>query len=64
MAKIIYCNACGKKMNSDERNDHVSISHPLGYESKFDGEYIEIDFCPKCLDNLIEKLAISPFVKD
>lgn len=64
MAKTFHCNMCGKQMNVCERYDCVSISESLGYGSKFDGEYIEIDFCPKCFDDLIEKLAIPPFFKD
>lgn len=64
MAKEIYCNVCGKRMGAIEKHDYASIHQPAGYASKYDGEYIEIDFCPKCLDNLIDKLAISPFLKD
>lgn len=64
MAKEIYCNVCGKRMGPTEKYDYVSINQSLAYASKYDGEYIEIDFCPKCLDDLIEKLAIPPFFKD
>lgn len=64
MAREYYCNVCGKKMDIFDAHNHISISESLGYGSKYDGEYVEIDFCSSCLDAIIDKMAISPIAKD
>lgn len=62
MAKIIYCNVCGQQIGAFDKHNCLSFSKVLGYGSKYDGEFIDIDICPHCFDKLIEKMVIKPFM--
>ena len=57
---IRKCNLCGKDFNElDINNDCSFVIYP-GYGSRHDCERIEVDLCCDCMDDLIEKCAISP----
>lgn len=60
MATQYYCNICGKPIKSDD--DAVEIYDLIGYGSKYDGEWIEMDICYDCLDKIIDACKISPVI--
>lgn len=64
MARNILCNCCGKKLDSLDACGAVSISRILGYGSKYDGAYVEIDICPSCFDRFMDSMAIPPVLSD
>ena len=64
MARIYKCNLCGKEIDNYSYYDSLAIEDVLGYESKYDGKRIELDLCPECVDKLIEKCVLSPFVDE
>ena len=49
----IYCNSCGKKIettDNNKREDYLSIKKEWGYFSKKDGEIHSIFLCESCYD--------------
>ena len=60
MSKIIYCNKCGKTLDTYDMLNIREMSGKLGYGSKYDGAKFEIDFCVDCFDKLLESCKISP----
>lgn len=62
--KRIFCNCCGKEMDEMDKCGVTSISRILGYGSKYDGAYVEIDICADCFDKLIESMKINPILSD
>lgn len=60
MAKELYCNKCGKKMDMWDIQENFSIQRNLGYGSKYDGDDLDLDLCCDCMDKLIESCMISP----
>ena len=64
MARNILCNCCGKKLDSLDACGVVSISRVLGYGSRYDGAYVEIDICPSCFDRFMDSMAIPPVLSD
>lgn len=60
MAKVIYCNKCGKKMDVYDTQQNCSIQGQLGYGSEYDGEFLDLDLCCECMDKLINECKISP----
>lgn len=38
MAKELYCNKCGKKMDIFDIQEHLSLQGRFGYGSKYDGD--------------------------
>lgn len=57
---IKYCNVCGKRFDEWDNQENIHIHQRLGYGSKYDGEYIELDMCLCCLDELIDGCKIFP----
>lgn len=60
MAKELYCNKCGKKMDMWDIQENYSMQRHLGYGSKYDGDNLDIDLCCDCMDELIESCVIPP----
>lgn len=60
MAKEIYCNKCGKKMDMWDIQEDFSMQRHLGYGSKHDGDILDLDLCCDCMDELIDSCVISP----
>ena len=62
MAKL-YCNKCGKGFGFEENqdaNEDFSIHTIIGYGSKYDECYLDLNLCSSCMDELIDQCAISP----
>ncbi len=57
---ITYCNYCGKEFDKADMTGGMRIGHLLGYGSIHDGNYLTLDLCSDCLDNLIDSCKISP----
>lgn len=67
---IVKCNVCGKAMSSEDYflENIPSFYGIVGYGSKYDGEDLQIDFCPECFDSFVDdmnkKCKISPIVSE
>lgn len=61
------CNVCGKEFDLWDEQAGFRLCDTIGYGSKHDGEYIELDLCCKCFDEVMDKIlpkcAINPFKK-
>lgn len=60
MAKELYCNRCGKKMDIFDIQQRFSFQQQLSYGSKYDGDNLDFDICCDCMDKLIEECVIPP----
>ncbi len=60
MAKELYCNKCGKKMDIFDIQEHLSLQGRFGYGSKYDGDDYDLDLCCECMDKLIDECVIPP----
>lgn len=61
MASKIYCNKCGRLILPFE--DYVSVPpQAIGYGSKFDGGFVDMDVCYGCFDGMVSEWAIPPVV--
>ena len=61
MARVYFCNKCGKKMTMEDKDEGFSIRGGLGYGmDEYDGEYLELDLCCDCMMQLIKECVISP----
>lgn len=47
------CDFCGKKI--DTYSDGQKIQFVACYGSKYDGDFISVDVCYKCMDDFIDK---------
>jgi hypothetical protein len=54
------CNKCGREIESF--NDFTLI-YQFGYESKFDGDYLNLDLCGCCLDEFVDHLIATCQIK-
>ena len=57
------CNMCGRDMDEVDEYENFSIHMSLGYGTKYDGAYLELDLCCHCMELLIEECEISPVTK-
>ena len=73
------CNICGKEIKEVEYShknyissfeyapEHVinyfSISGRMPYGSEFDGNYIDLDICCDCMDEIIKQCKVSPIIE-
>lgn len=64
MAKVAYCNKCGKEMDIFDLQEKFSLQRNIQYGSKYDGAYLDIDLCCNCMDELIDGCVISPVVDE
>ena len=55
-----YCNMCGKEFDWMDMQENFSIYRHIGYGSKHDEEYLELDLCCYCMDKIIDSCKISP----
>ena len=62
MSRITTCNKCGNKFSDWDNSEDFKIHSRLGYGTKYDGCYLELDLCCKCMEELIESCTISPIV--
>lgn len=62
--KKIICNKCGKTFNEWDTHEDFSIYKHLGYGTKYDGDYLQLDICCGCMEKLIEECAISPITEN
>lgn len=60
------CNICGKELSEIEEDQGYGIHAQFGYDSKNDGDVLDLDFCTDCFDAFIEdlttKCTIDPIV--
>lgn len=63
MAKQIVCNICGKPFDRWDKQENLHIYRDLGYGTKHDGSFLELDICCACMDTLIEECKISPIIE-
>lgn len=59
-----FCNVCGKEFDEYDYNAGNALFRKAHYGSKYDGQFIVLDMCLDCFDNLIESCAISPLFDD
>lgn len=60
MAKVEYCNKCGKSLDTWDIQEDYSMRRRLGYGSKYDGDELKINICCDCMDRFIESCVIPP----
>lgn len=56
----IKCNICGKSFDFWDENENFSIRKWMGYGTRFDGDYLDLDICCGCMEKLIDQCKISP----
>ncbi len=54
------CSKCGKEFDMWDLQENFSIHKQIGYGSLYDGEYLKLDLCCKCMDELIDACKVSP----
>lgn len=62
MAKVLFCNKCGKQIQQYDEVNGFHHSGRFGYGSKYDGELFEVDLCVDCIDELVDKFTIDPII--
>lgn len=62
MSKRITCNKCGKEFDLWDRQEAFHIYRDLGYGTKYDGSFLELDLCCKCMEELIESCSDNPVI--
>lgn len=64
--RACICNVCGKALKNPRDLDFVNIHFRIGYGSKYDGDMIDMDICPECLDKMLIKyiptFKINPLI--
>lgn len=59
------CNKCGTELDRFDIQECFYIeSDYLGYGTKYDGDRLRIDFCCKCMEEIIEQCVISPITEN
>lgn len=58
--EVLRCNICGKEFDMWDEQEAFSLHKQLGYGTKFDGEYLNINICCECMENIICSCQISP----
>lgn len=43
-----------------DKEGGISVNKRLGYGSRYDGDFLELDLCAQCLDELIDSCVIKP----
>lgn len=62
MARDLYCNKCGTKLDSLELQQGFSMVRRIGFGSKYDGDVLSLRLCCNCMDELIDSCMVSPIV--
>lgn len=60
MIDYFICNKCGKDLDLWDLQEKFSITHKLGYGTKYDGSNLNLRLCCDCMEKLIEECAVSP----
>ena len=60
MVDYFICNKCGKDLDLWDLQEKFSITHKLGYGTKYDGSNLNLRLCCDCKEKLIEECAVSP----
>lgn len=53
-----FCNICGKEFDMWDKQEDFGFCYSVGYGSKFDGSYIDVDLCCDCFDELMDTYII------
>ena len=64
MDKKKVCNVCGNEFNMYDDIDGYSIHKKVGYGSKYDGKFMHMNICIKCMDKLIDSCRIKPVISE
>ena len=56
------CNKCGRALDMWDKISGMHVEMELGYGSKYDGDFLHLELCNKCLDELAESCAINPII--
>ena len=59
---ITYCNKCGKEFDETDVACGFHVKQRIGYGSVHDTDWLVLDLCCDCLDNLIDLCKIAPIV--
>ncbi len=54
------CNICGEEFDVFDSHENFSINKYLGYGTKYDGDYLNLNICCDCMNKIIEDCKISP----
>lgn len=54
------CNICGREFDVFDSQENFSINKCLGYGTKHDGDYLNLNICCECMDKIIDNCKISP----
>lgn len=54
------CNMCGKELDIWDKQEDFSIHRHLGYGTKYDESYLDIQICCDCMEKFIDDCAVSP----
>ena len=54
------CNICGRVLDEFDIQQYATIRTMLLYGSRHDGEVVDIWFCNRCFDDLIDQCTVSP----
>jgi hypothetical protein len=56
MARQTICNWCGKTMTSVDKMGGVDLHTTIGYGTTLDGESLDFDCCPECLEEFLKTM--------
>lgn len=54
------CNLCGKELDIWDKQEDFSLHRHLGYGTKYDESYLDIQICCDCMEKLIDDCVVSP----
>lgn len=60
MARHTICDKCGKEFDKWDENENFHFYGKLGYGTKYDGSFLELDLCCDCMEEIIDQCKISP----
>lgn len=60
MERKVYCNRCGREFDVWDVQHDFSIQRRIGFGSKYDGDFLNLDLCCDCMDKLIDECEIPP----
>lgn len=58
----VRCNKCGKKMDAIDKQQNFTYDSMISYGSAYDGSWVRLRLCCKCIDNLLAECEVNPFV--
>lgn len=60
MAKMVFCNKCGRQFGKVDSLNGFHYAGKFGYGSCYDGSEFEIDLCMECIDEFIRSCDLDP----